>query len=188
MKIVELPREWRARAMVIRDVELSRDRFSTEELSIVDEFKLQKRREEWMRARIAAKELAKIARGEHVSFSHSGPYGGAAIDVGPIGIDVEVVRPIADAAAHLFLSEEEHEAARGCAIDDALLHFWCAKEAAWKQRQGAVPTLKQLSLPVLGDRGFGVLFEGVETVRVDDVIIALTVERRASARRDEPAG
>src|SRR6185369_272878 len=101
MKILELPQEWRARAMVIRDVELSRDWFRDDELAIVDAFKLQKRREEWMRARIAAKELAKIARGEHVSFSHSGPYGGAAIDRAPVGIDVEIVRPVAGAAAHL---------------------------------------------------------------------------------------
>ena len=174
MKIVELPEAWRARAMIIRDVELSRDAFTAEQLAIVDAFKLQKRREEWMRARIAAKELAKIARGEHVSFSHSGPYGGAAIDVRPIGIDVEFVRPIADAAAHLFLSEEEHDAARRADIEHALLHFWCAKEAAWKQRQGTIPTLKQLPLRLFGVRSSGLGFDGVETVRVDDAIIALT--------------
>ena len=174
MKIVELPEAWRARAMVIRDVELSRDLFGDEELAIVDAFKLQKRREEWMRARIAAKELAKIARGEHVSFSHSGPYGGAAIDRMPVGIDVEIVRPIADAAAHLFLSDEEQDVARRCTIDHALLHFWCAKEAAWKQRQGEIPTLKQLPLQLLGVGDLGLEFEGVKTVRVLDAIIALT--------------
>jgi phosphopantetheinyl transferase len=174
MKILELPEAWRARAMVIRDVELSRDLFRDDELAIVDAFKLQKRREEWMRARIAAKELAKIARGKHVSFSHSGPYGGAAIDLAPVGIDVEIVRPIADAAAHLFLSEEEYDAARRCTIEHALLHFWCAKEAAWKQRQGAVPTLRQLPLRLSGIGRLGLEFEGVATVRVDDAIIALT--------------
>ncbi len=174
MKILELPEAWRARAMVIRDVELSRDAFTDEELAIVDAFRLQKRREEWMRARIAAKELAKIARGEQISFSHSGPYGGAAIDLAPVGIDVEIVRPVADGAAHLFLSEEEHDVARRCTIEHALLHFWCAKEAAWKQRQGAIPTLKQLPLRLLGVGGSGLEFEGVETVAIDDAIIALT--------------
>jgi phosphopantetheinyl transferase len=174
MNVIELPQSWRARAMVIRDVELSRDAFTAEELAIVDAFRLQKRRDEWMRARIAAKELAKIARGEQLSFSHSGPYGAAAIDVVPVGIDVEIVRPVTDAMAHLFLSEEEHDAARRCTIDDALLHFWCAKEAAWKQRRGVIPTLKQLPIQLVGVRSHGLVFDGVETIAIEDAIIALT--------------
>ena len=174
MNVLELPEAWRRRAMVVRDVELSRDRFTEEELAIVDAFRLQKRREEWMRARIAAKELAKIARGDHRSFTHSGPYGGAAIDQVPVGIDVEVVRAVADSAAHLFLSEEEHDAARRCTIEHALLHFWCAKEAAWKAEGGKIPTLKQVPLKLEGVGGWGLEFDRVETIAIDDVIIALT--------------
>ena len=192
MKTLALPVSWRGRALIVRDVELSRDWFTSEELSIADAFRLPKRREEWMRARIAGKCLVAESLGRSVprsrpgdsateglgdlvfSYSHSGAYAAAAIDRAPVGIDVETLREISESAAHFFLSEEEEKAMRACTIEHRLLHWWCAKEAAWKQRGGAVPTLKQIALRLVDQREEGLTFDLVETVRIDEVIAALT--------------
>jgi phosphopantetheinyl transferase len=181
MKIVELPESWRPRALVVRDVELSPAWFTAEELEEANAFRLQKRREEWMRARIAAKQLA-LDRGlaedprdvrvtrPRFSISHSGPYAAAAFG----GIDVQVVRTISESAAHLFLTDAEAEQMRASPIEHRLLHFWCAKEAAWKDQGGMIETLKQVPLEVVGARGSGLVFDRVETIAIDDIIIALT--------------
>jgi len=180
MKIVELPESWRARALVVRDVELSPAWFTDEELEEANAFRLEKRRDEWMRARIAAKQLA-VERGlaadprevrvtrPRFSISHSGPYAAAAF----AGIDVQVVRAISESAAHLFLSDAEADQMRACTIEHRLLHFWCAKEAAWKEQGGVVETLKQVPLRLVGVRGTGLEFDRVETIAIDDVIAAL---------------
>ncbi|HUP59115.1 MAG TPA: 4'-phosphopantetheinyl transferase superfamily protein [Thermoanaerobaculia bacterium] len=172
MTLLELPLSWRGRALVLRDVVLSRDAFTAEELAICDAFQLPKRREEWMRARIAAKELG--VAGSHISFSHSGPYAAAAIDSAPVGIDVQVVREIAERVAHFFLADDEEEAMKRCTIEHRLLHFWCAKEAAWKQRQGTIPTLKRIALRLVEEREDGLTFDLAETVQIGDAIVALT--------------
>jgi phosphopantetheinyl transferase len=145
-------------------------------------FRLPKRREEWMHARMAAKQLA-LDRGLAThprdvrvtralfSLSHSHPYAAAAIGR---GIDVQVIRDLSESAAHLFLSDEEAAAIRACDVEHRLLHFWCAKEAAWKAQRGEIPTLKQVPLTVVGVRGVGLGFDRVETIAIEDVIIALT--------------
>lgn len=171
MSAIELPPSWRGRALVLRDVTPPREAFTAEELAICDAFHLPKRREEWMRARFAAKQLGE---GSHVSFSHSGPYAAAAIDRAPVGIDVQVIREISERVAHLFLTPDEEEAMQRCTIDHRILHFWCAKEAAWKQRQGAIPTLKRVPLQLLEERDAGLTFDLAETVRIGDAIVALT--------------
>ena len=194
MKILELPEAWRVRAIVIR--EAARDWFTREELAQANVFRLPKRREEWMHARIAAKQLAvergicsdpracRVARptlivgGErtewHVSISHSHPYAAAAIDRAPVGIDVETVRDLRESAAHLFLSDEEAEAMRACRIAHRILHFWAAKEAAWKQRSSEFATLKKVPLTVVNVSRSGILFDVVETLAIGDVIVAVT--------------
>ena len=181
MKTLALPESWRPRALVVRDVELSPDWFTAEELEEANAFRLAKRREEWMRARIAAKQLA-IDRGlagdprevrvtrALFSISHSGPYAAAAFG----GIDVQVVRSISESAAHLFLSEAEADQMRASTIEHRLLHFWCAKEAAWKEQGGAIETLKQVPLALTGVRGSGLVFDRVETIAIEDVIVAHT--------------
>ena len=74
----------------------------------------------------------------------------------------------------MSLDGAEEDEARRCAFNRALLHFWCAKEAAWKQRGGALPTLKRVPLRLLAEREHGLLFDVVETFAVDDVVLAVT--------------
>jgi len=170
-----LPEAWRSRACVVYDISTPETWFAPAELAIVAAFKSEKRRHERMLSRIAEKTLRKRgAQGEYVSFSHSGGYGAAAIGEHPIGVDVEVIREIAPRAAHLFLSAGEEAEAQRCTIANALLHFWSAKEAAWKQLGGALPTLKRVPLRLLDAADFGLTFDVVETRRIDGVIVALT--------------
>jgi phosphopantetheinyl transferase (holo-ACP synthase) len=175
MRIVPLPDAWDLRACVLAEVEDPRQWFSAEELAIVDVFPREKRREEWMLSRIAEKELRRRgAHGSSVSYSHRRPYGAAAVGEAPIGIDVEIARDIRPDSARFFLTDDEAADARRCSIDRALLHFWCAKEAAWKQRGGALPTLKRVPLRLLHETEQGLLFDMVETVAVGEVVVALT--------------
>lgn len=163
--------------------------FTENELSTVGSFDREKRRNEWILSRIAAKQLA-IDRGLcsdprscaienrrigswYVSLSHSGPYAGAAIDEKPIGLDVQVVRELNERAAHLFLSESEMESMHSCRLPYRLLHFFCAKEAGWKREEGAIETLKRVPLRLSAERANGLLFDDVETVAIGDVIVAL---------------
>ena len=189
MNAIALPESWREHAIVTRDVAIARDWFTDAELAEADAFRLPKRREEWMHARMAAKQLAVNRRlASHprevlvtrvrFSLSHSHPYAAAAIGR---GIDVQVIREISESAAHLFLSDEEAEAMRACSVEHRLLHFWCAKEAAWKAQRGEVPTLKQVPLKLIDIQPHGLRFDGVETLWTAaaaavqrDVIIALT--------------
>lgn len=170
--------------------------FTERELAQAGEFKLAKRRDEWLLSRAAAKQLAlqlALARdardvaverpflvvgGErtdwYVSLSHSTPYAAAAIAREPVGMDIQVVREMTERAAHLFLTHEEEEAMRGCALAHRLLHFWCAKEAAFKQRSDAFTTMRQLPMELLEERESGLLFDAAETVQVEDAILAIT--------------
>ena len=171
------------------------DWFSHEEIAAVAEFKLEKRRREWVVSRVAAKRLA-IERGlcedaraciaergtlmvdgahaTHLSLSHSEPYAAAAIGESPLGIDVQVVRELSERAAHLFLSPGEIEVMERLSIDHRLLHFWCAKEAAWKQRGGSVATLGQIPIHLVGETSSGLQFDIVETFVTGEIIVALT--------------
>ena len=63
---------------------------------------------------------------------------------------------------------------RRCTIAHALLHFWCAKEAAWKARGGALPTLKRVPLRLVAESARGLQFDEAETYAVDDVVVALS--------------
>jgi hypothetical protein len=181
MRILELPRQWREIAMVVSSVDDPKLWFSAEELEIVAAFPHEKRRREWMLSRIAEKELRsrRGAAGVRVSYSHSGPFGAAAVSDDPIGIDVELMRVIQPRAAHLFLTDEEAEAANACAIENPLLHFWSAKEAKWKQLGGALATLKRVPLEVPEVRGNGLRFDGVETIATQEAIIAIATPNRA---------
>jgi 4'-phosphopantetheinyl transferase EntD len=163
--------------------------FSEAEREQANTFKLPKRRAEWLLVRAAAKQLAlqlgitndprtltverPLTAGWYVSLSHSGNYAGAAFAREPIGLDVQVVREIAEWSTHLFLSDAETEEMRTCAIEHRVLHFWCAKEAAFK-RAADYETMKQLPLTLIEQRGDGLLFDKVETVRIGELIVALT--------------
>jgi phosphopantetheinyl transferase len=104
------------------------------------------------------------------SLSHSGPYGAASFDA----IDIEVIRTVPPNAVHLFLTDEEAEWMRACDVEHALLHFWCAKEALWKQHGGEIETLKRVPMTMIETRGSGIAFDRVETITIDDLVIALT--------------
>ena len=171
--------------------------FTEGELATANQFKLPKRRDEWLLARFAAKKLAlelgivddpralNVARPMllvdgapstwFVSISHSEPYAAAAIDRSPVGIDIQVVRDLSESAAHLFLSDAETTAMQQCTLADRILHFWCAKEAAWKQRSEEFATLRQLPLDLREKHTTGLLFDSAETRRLEDVILALTL-------------
>lgn len=173
--------------------------FTAEELAVANAFKLRKRRDEWLRARTAAKELALHRRlvrdprmclvgrprlildGEEspwfVSLSHSKGWGAAIIGREPVGIDIEMVRDFDERAVHLYLSDDETEVMRLCTIDHRALHFWCAKEAAWKQRSSEFETMRQLPLKLLGPREDGLLFDAARTMRYGELILAVTTSR-----------
>ena len=184
------------RSLIVRDVyDLSY--FTEDELATANAFKLQKRADEWLLARFAAKQLAldlgivddpracEVARpmllvdgapvNWFVSISHSAPYAAAALAREPVGIDIQVVRELSENAAHLFLTDEEAEAMRRCTVPRRLLHFWCAKEAAWKPRSDEYSTLKQLRLELREERSNGLRFDLAETSAMPDVILAMTV-------------
>jgi phosphopantetheinyl transferase len=110
----------------------------------------------------------------HISLSHSEPYTAAAVDLAPVGIDIEVVRHLSEAATHLFLTDEETEQLQSCSIADRLIHFWAAKEAAWKRLEGTIETLKRVPVRLEDYGADWVRFDGVETVRIGDAVIALT--------------
>ena len=187
------------RSLIVRDVyDLSY--FSESELATASAHKLQKRRDEWLLARFAAKQLAlelgiaddpraiNVARpmliidgspvNWFVSISHSAPYAAAAIDREPVGIDIQVVRDLSENAAHLFLSDQETIAMQRCTIADRMLHFWGAKEAAFKQRSGEFTTLRQLPLQLREELATGLRFDLSTTRRLDDAIVSITHDER----------
>ena len=171
--------------------------FNQSEIDTANEFKLRKRRDEWLLSRYAAKRLAVelgiadepraciverpvlFVDGQpttwFVSLSHSAPYAGAALSHAPVGIDVQVVREIAEWSSHLFMSPDEAEVMRRCTIAHRALHFWCAKEAAWKRRSDEFTTMKQVPLLLREERADGLVFDQAETQIRGEIIVALTV-------------
>jgi phosphopantetheinyl transferase len=195
VKILELPQSWRNRAIVVTGVTPNVDWFTEDELREAEAFSRERRRDEWMAARMAAKQLALrrglcaepqdcwIARPQllirggsprFVSVSHSDSFAAAAIDDEPVGIDVQAIRDLSERAARFFLTGAEMSAMRRCAISHRLLHFWCAKEAAWKQRGGEPATLKEIPLALLAESANGLRFDSVETLALEEAIVALT--------------
>lgn len=193
MNAVETP--WPDRVLVLREADW-KSAMTEAELATADAFKLPKRRDEWLLSRLAAKQLALQlglaadpravgverpwltiggARSEwYVSLSHSMPYAAAMIGRAPVGIDVQVVREFSESAAHLFMTDGEGEEMRRCAIEQRILHFWCAKESAWKQRSDEFATMKQLPLRLIAERPAGLLFDAAETVAIGELIVAVT--------------
>ena len=194
MKRIALPDSWSGRAIIIGDVMFSNDWFTGPELAAAEAFRLQKRKTEWKHGRIAAKQLALdlglsqsprdcfvvrpwIQAGterRYVSMAHSGGFAAAAIDDLPIGVDVERIRDIEENAAHLFLTDHEAAAMRDTVIAHRMLHFWAAKEAAFKQLGGETETLKRVPLKLEAETESGLRFDQVETFTNGDLVAALT--------------
>ncbi|HSP16784.1 MAG TPA: 4'-phosphopantetheinyl transferase superfamily protein [Thermoanaerobaculia bacterium] len=194
MKRVPLPEPWRRRAIVIADAPVSDEWFTADELAVAESFRLAKRTAEWKLSRVAAKQMAIELRlctsprdcivdrpwlhapgaRRYVSISHSGGFAAAAIDAEPVGIDVERVRDLKESAAHLFLTGDETDVMRGSGIANRMLHFWAAKEAAWKRLGGATETLKRVPLKLEAETATGLRFDHVETFATGEIVIALT--------------
>jgi phosphopantetheinyl transferase len=197
MKTIGTP--WGDRVLVMRrhDGDAVITSLTESELATAGAFKLASRREEWLISRIVAKQLAtqlgliddprsiaierphlvidSVRSDWRISLSHSAPYAGAAIARDPIGIDVQIIRELDERAAHLFLTDDETQQMLGCRLPHRILHFWCAKEAAWKQRSEEFATLRQVPLALVEQRGSGLLFDAVETAVLGDVIVAVTL-------------
>ena len=195
MNIVELPESWRNRAIVVTHVTPAIDWFTAEEMRESEAFHREKRRDEWLSARMAVKKLAMmrglagnprqvhIARPHviingvmqlFVSISHSEHFSAAAIDDEPVGIDVQALRDVDERSAKFFLSHDEVHAMRRCALSHRLLHFWCAKEAEWKRRGGDPPTLKKVPLHFEAETPKSIRFASVETIELPSALAALT--------------
>ena len=195
MNVIELPQSWRDRALIVTHVTPKLDWFGEEEFRDAEQFHHEKRRNEWLCARMAVKRLAmnrglasdpkriRVKRPHvliddvmqlYVSLSHSERFAAAAIDDEPIGIDVQALRDLNERTSKFFLSANEAKAMRHAALMHRLLHFWCAKEAEWKRRGGDPPTLKQVSLIFEAESPHGVRFDSVETIELEGAIAALT--------------
>ena len=81
----------------------------------------------------------------HVSLSHSGDYVAAAIDKSPVGIDIEILKPIDLKVAKKVLNDSD----RGFfEKGDRLLNFykiWTAKEAYFKMTGTGIIDMKGIS-------------------------------------------
>lgn len=210
MIVLPIPERWRRYAILVEqraDDFPDDSMFLPSELALRESVVLPKRRREWTASRKALKMLA-VERGAigeprdgliesdgesrpHlrdlttgrswcVSLSHSRGFAAAAIDHQPIGVDVERVRPLSTSAAHLFLTEAEGYAIQQATIEDALLHSWCAKEAAWKAISAMHETLRSVPLRLIDRGDQGLKFEGptltIETRRISpDLVAALAV-------------
>lgn len=177
MTEVEIPSHWRGRARLLRGPAGGDEWFTKEELEQLAAFRLPKRREEWRLSRIAGKQLLR-EKGSlpYLSYSHSAPYGAAAADRQPVGVDVQVLRAVPEGAAHFFLDEQQIEEMQSCSIASRLIHFWCAKEAAWKRAGGSILTLRRVPLHLEEATPRGLRFrQGVETYAIEDAVMALTL-------------
>lgn len=130
-----------------------------------------KRRREYLLSRAA---LGMLGPAPHSSLSHSGDYAAAIIGDVPVGVDVQVVRPLSERAAHLFLTDDEQADMERCSIANRILHFFCAKEAAWKSHGGTIPTLKQVPLKLKEETASGLLFDAAATYATADIVVAAT--------------
>jgi phosphopantetheinyl transferase len=195
VNVIELPKSWRDRALVVTHVTPKLDWFGEQEFREAESFQHEKRRSEWLCARMAVKQLAmnrglaadprqvRIVRPHviiddvmqlYVSLSHSERFAAAAIDDEPVGIDVQALRDVSERTSKFFLSASEAKAMRHAALTHRLLHFWCAKEAEWKRRGGDPPTLKRVPLTLEAESPHGMRFDSVETIELAGAIAALT--------------
>lgn len=111
-----------------------------------------------------------------VSFSHTAGIGAAALHDAPVGLDLEHERVIDPRATKFFLRGDELAHAASSGVENALLHWWCAKEAAFKLAADH-PTLLQVPLALECESAAGLVLRGphgsrVETVRLSASLVA----------------
>lgn len=151
------------------------------ELDEAESIRLDRRRNEWLLGRIAAKRLAMDldlcrtpmecavpGRGVrprlqihgrpsdlYLSISHSGELAAAAISRNPVGVDIQKRRSI-DARAIRFFLRDDEIARFEHSSEDLLLDLWSAKEAALKA--SGVALYRDVSLHERRDDGEGAVF------------------------------
>ena len=124
--------------------------FTPADKALLDQYKVESRKREWLSARLALKELMYThGLAEHtiykdefgkphiegssgqISISHTTHWGAAVFSMaGPVGIDIEFPKPQVQRIARKFLHADE-EAWTGNDLDK-LTQVWCAKEAMYK--------------------------------------------------------
>jgi phosphopantetheinyl transferase len=218
VRFVELPGSWSAIVRLVADAgggEIAEllDAGELDELAVS---RVAERRRERAASRAAAKSLAlergivdrasrirftkedarpivmidDVAVALHVSFSHTAGIGAAALDEAAVGLDLEREREIDPRATKFFLRDDELAAARSCAVGNALLHWWCAKEAAFKLAAG-YPTLLRVPLGIERETESGLVLRGpggarVETTRLTGgLVAALATGPDAAWSRDD---
>lgn len=185
MSIVRLPESWRDRALAVEAIDDPLEQwFSPEELETARAFGREKRHDEWLLSRYAIKRLAglqalavtrpQLADGRFISISHSHGVAAAAIGTAPVGVDVERVRKLDEHVAKHFLIGSEIAAMQQCSLPHRVLHWWCAKEAAWKQQGGVIRFLRQIPLQLQSEGTDSLVFGNVETFATGEYVLALT--------------
>jgi phosphopantetheinyl transferase len=185
MNILPVPAEWHRTLRIVTDVtDEDRTRMLTiPEQERVRSFPRERRQAEWSASRIAAKLLAldlglcsdpracaivssyrkpalaiEGLNGKwHVSISHSSGAGAAGLDPGPIGIDIQQPRQLNPRITKFYLQDEELDQLLGVAVAHPLIHFWCAKEAAFKLKAGP-GWLKRVAIELKGETADGLTF------------------------------
>ena len=190
--MLPIPESWRDRALVVESIEGAPEAwFSEAEIAEAAAFARERRREDWLLSRYAAKRMAvirgvagdprtitivrpQLADGSWISISHSRGVAAAAVDDAAVGIDVERVRSIDEHVARHFMVAAEIEQLQRCTIPNRILHWWCAKEAAWKRLGGAARFLKEVPLQLERESDAALHFVNVETYATGEYIMALT--------------
>jgi phosphopantetheinyl transferase len=169
VKVIESPADWSELVEIVGATRDDDPWLTPAEREFRDRLPLAKRRDEWTAARVAARRLAlrrgfvsapleleiriedRVPRARagdrefFLSFSHTGGFAAAALLERPVGIDLELLRSLDPRIARFFLSDAESAAASSASIENPLLHFWAAKEAAFKFVEHA-PLLSAISM------------------------------------------
>lgn len=201
MRIIEPPPGWHSWLRIVGDVTAAdlETHLTAAEKDDVGHLKVQERRAERAASRIAGKILlTEVLEGTNpfdvefakerdrplaklhgsaitlsVSFTHSHGLGAAAAAEVPVGVDLERFREIRPEMTRFFLTEAELAAAEAIDIPQRLLHFWSAKEAAFKMRE-VYPTLLKTPLRIRNVTSSGLTFQIADS---GDTVETSVIER-----------
>jgi phosphopantetheinyl transferase len=204
VRIIEIPSAWSAIVRIVADADDREiaELLDLEERGEIESLRAVERQRERAASRVAAKSMALergiveyasrirftksdarpvvtvdgAERALFVSFSHTAGIGAAALHDAAVGLDLEYERPIDPRATKFFLRDDELTAALASGVGNALLHWWCAKEAAFKMST-RFTTLLRVPLALEQETATGLVLRGpgrarVETVRLSDALVA----------------
>lgn len=83
----------------------------------------------------------------HFNISHSGGWAAVALNSSPIGIDIEVLKPVDQRLRTRICTEDDLDFLQNCEDDEttALLKIWTAKEAYFKKTGTGIIGFKTIS-------------------------------------------